>query len=401
MVIRSALALRLHGLRPLGRDRRRADHLAPRADRRAAQLGLSLLLAARRVAHRARAGRAGLRGRGPRLRELAVARDPADPPRASGAVRRVRQHSRPTSACWITWPATSGSRPVRIGNLAAEQLQLDVYGEVIDAVTHFLQEGGTLDRETEGVLRAWGEYVCRHWDRAGRRDLGAAHRASPPYPLASAVLGRARPAAAPAREGPHPLGTGGKVPGESRPASGRRSATRAWNPSLESYVAELDGNRMDATLLLLSWYGFEPAGSDRMRATYRRIREQLGAGEGSCIDTSGIRPRRRASPTRPVRARSASAASGGWSTWHWAAARWMRRGSCSSGSAAMPTMWALRRGDRSVDRGRAGQLPPGLHPRRPDQRGALDQPPVGGRDAAACGRCRTRQAASEKKEVRV
>ena len=58
-----------------------------------------------------------------------------------------------------------GSRPVRIGNLAAEQLQLDVYGEVIDAVTHFVRSGGTLDRETEGVLRAWGEYVCRHWDQ--------------------------------------------------------------------------------------------------------------------------------------------------------------------------------------------------------------------------------------------
>src|SRR6185312_8457322 len=37
------------------------------------------------------------------------------------------------------------SRPVRIGNLAADQRQLDVYGEVIDAVTHFLQAGGTLD----------------------------------------------------------------------------------------------------------------------------------------------------------------------------------------------------------------------------------------------------------------
>ena len=37
---------------------------------------------------------------------------------------------------------------------------------------------------------------------------------------------------------------------------------------------------MDATLLLLAWYGFEAAGSDRMRSTYRRIREQLGTGDG-------------------------------------------------------------------------------------------------------------------------
>ncbi|HZI77838.1 MAG TPA: glycoside hydrolase family 15 protein, partial [Gemmatimonadales bacterium] len=78
------------------------------------------------------------------------------------------------------------SRPVRIGNLAVEQRQLDVYGEVIDAVTHFIKAGGTLDRETEGVLRNWGEYICRHWasgpasllpapssgGRAGHRGLG-------------------------------------------------------------------------------------------------------------------------------------------------------------------------------------------------------------------------------------
>ena len=55
------------------------------------------------------------------------------------------------------------SRPVRIGNAARDQLQLDVYGEVIEAVTHFLRRGGSLDRETQKMLRHFGEYVCRHW----------------------------------------------------------------------------------------------------------------------------------------------------------------------------------------------------------------------------------------------
>ena len=56
--------------------------------------------------------------------------------------------------------------------------------------------------------------------------------------------------------------------------------TRAWNPELRSYTARLDGDRLDASLLLLSWYGFEKASSERMRQTYARIHEQLGAGRG-------------------------------------------------------------------------------------------------------------------------
>jgi len=55
---------------------------------------------------------------------------------------------------------------------------------------------------------------------------------------------------------------------------------RAWNSRIGSYVSQLDGEDLDATLLLLAWYGFEEAGSSRMRATYARLRERLGAGEG-------------------------------------------------------------------------------------------------------------------------
>src|SRR5262249_39789506 len=65
-----------------------------------------------------------------------------------------------------------------------------------------------------------------------------------------------------------------------REAIRRVIETHAWNPRLESYVATLDGDELDASLLLLSWYGFHPASSDRMRSTYARIRERLGAGDG-------------------------------------------------------------------------------------------------------------------------
>jgi GH15 family glucan-1,4-alpha-glucosidase len=172
-----------------------------------------------------------------------------------------------------------GSRPVRVGNLAADQRQLDLYGEVIDAVIHFVQAGGTLDRETEGVLRAWGEYVCRNWEQPDEGiwepRTGRAHHTHSRVLCWVALDGLLH-----LHEKDHLRGAPAAMFEKNRELIRREIETRAWNPSLESYVAELDGDRLDATLLLLAWYGFEPARSDRMRATYRRIRERLGAGDG-------------------------------------------------------------------------------------------------------------------------
>jgi GH15 family glucan-1,4-alpha-glucosidase len=172
-----------------------------------------------------------------------------------------------------------GSRPVRTGNLAVEQRQLDVYGEVIDAVTHFVREGGTLDRETEGVLRAWGEYVCRHWDEPDEGiwepRTGRAHHTHSRV-LCWVALDRLLHLHAQ----DHVRWAPAAKFEENREAIRRQLETRAWNPVLGSYVAELDGDRVDATLLLLTWYGFEAAGSERMRGTYQRIRERLGAADG-------------------------------------------------------------------------------------------------------------------------
>jgi GH15 family glucan-1,4-alpha-glucosidase len=80
----------------------------------------------------------------------------------------------------------------------------------------------------------------------------------------------------------------------------REIEARAWNPALDSYVAELDGDRLDATLLLLAWYGFEPAGSERMQATYRRIRDRLGSADGLLYRYQRNRePRKEGEPVSP------------------------------------------------------------------------------------------------------
>jgi GH15 family glucan-1,4-alpha-glucosidase len=172
-----------------------------------------------------------------------------------------------------------GSRPVRIGNAATGQVQLDVYGEVIDAVAQFVRRGGRLDGETERMLRAFGEYVCRHWQepdegiwepRSGKRHN--THSRVLCWVALDNLLAL------------HEQGHLKRAPVElfakNRALIRKEVEDRAWNTRLRCYTAQLDGEALDASTLLLSWYGFEPASSERMRQTYERIRERLGAGDG-------------------------------------------------------------------------------------------------------------------------
>jgi GH15 family glucan-1,4-alpha-glucosidase len=171
------------------------------------------------------------------------------------------------------------SRPVRIGNGARHQLQLDIYGEVIEGTAQFANVHGTLDRATQKVLIGLGKHVARHWDSPdegiweprGRRENHTHSRL-----MCWTALDRLLA-----------LGEKGILDGAPREEFLRERErirqqieTRAWNEKLQSYASTLDGDGVDATLLRIPWYGLEGAGSNRMKLTYRRICEQLGTGDG-------------------------------------------------------------------------------------------------------------------------
>ncbi|MFI6445768.1 glycoside hydrolase family 15 protein [Kitasatospora sp. NPDC050543] len=66
-----------------------------------------------------------------------------------------------TTADWL--PGYEDSRPVRFGNAAVAQLQLDVYGEVVDTLYLALLAGIPMERHVWGLLRALMDYLESHW----------------------------------------------------------------------------------------------------------------------------------------------------------------------------------------------------------------------------------------------
>ena len=171
------------------------------------------------------------------------------------------------------------SRPVRIGNAARDQLQLDVYGEVIDAAAQFAFHGGHLDREMQKVLIGLGNYVVENWDqpdegiwepRSGRQNHTHSRL------LCWTALDRLIRL--------HEKGLLDRAPAdkyrEQAELIRKQVKQRAWNSKLNSYVSTLDGDSLDASLLLLSWYGFEDAAGERMRNTHAALCSRLCTSNG-------------------------------------------------------------------------------------------------------------------------
>jgi pentatricopeptide repeat protein len=55
------------------------------------------------------------------------------------------------------------SRPVRVGNAAARQFQLDIYGEVADALVQYVRSGGRFDRDAQRMVRGIADVIVQRW----------------------------------------------------------------------------------------------------------------------------------------------------------------------------------------------------------------------------------------------
>ena len=201
-----------------------------------------------------------LRGRGVGVLRLAAAHHAADAPGAARPLRRLRRRPGARGDARPPGRGTCGSRPVRIRNAAAGQLQLDGYGEVIEAVAEMCRRGRSLDARDADDAAPARRLRLRQLARCPTRASGS--RASRPartptracmcWVALDRLLQLHRAgfiAAAPRRA----------VRTRARRRSARRSNAKASNPTLDSYTDVLGGDTVDASLLLLDRYGYANA----------------------------------------------------------------------------------------------------------------------------------------------
>jgi GH15 family glucan-1,4-alpha-glucosidase len=170
----------------------------------------------------------------------------------------------------------AGSRPVRVGNGAHDQLQLDVYGEVVGAAERFAARGGGFDRETVRLLDGLGRTVCRRWhepdDGIWETRSGRVHHTHSKVLCWVALDRLVR------LHERHGLAVDADRFAVERDAIRATVEARGFNERLGSYTRLLDGDDLDASLLLLPLLGFADAAQPRMRATLARIQAELGRG---------------------------------------------------------------------------------------------------------------------------
>jgi GH15 family glucan-1,4-alpha-glucosidase len=166
-----------------------------------------------------------------------------------------------------------GSRPVRIGNAASSQDQLDVYGEVLDALQRARFAGMPSDPSAWPLLRALVDHVEGHWHEP---DEGIWEVRSGPRQfthskvMAWVCIDRAiRAAERFGREGPVERWR------KLRTEIHNDVCLRGTDPVRGCFVRAYGSSELDASLLLLPIVGFLPPDDQRVVRTVEAVQEEL------------------------------------------------------------------------------------------------------------------------------
>jgi GH15 family glucan-1,4-alpha-glucosidase len=172
---------------------------------------------------------------------------------------------------WL--PGYEGAAPVRIGNAAVSQFQLDVYGEVMDALHLARQTGIPADEPSWDLQRALMDFLESHWrdpDEGIWEVRGPRRHFTHSKVMAWAAVDRAvRAVEFYGQEGPL------KRWRALRDAIHREVLERGYDPEVGAFVQYYGAKQTDASLLMIPLVGFLPASDRRMRGTVAVIEREL------------------------------------------------------------------------------------------------------------------------------
>ncbi len=166
-----------------------------------------------------------------------------------------------------------GSRPVRIGNAAYSQRQLDIFGEFLAAAYNYVKIGGYIGNEDWILLETFIDAACELWQEP---DSGIWEVRGGPFHFVHSkvmcwvALDRGIRLA-------ESLGRDGKVSYWRKVAEEIHSdvLNKGWNPKKESFTQHYDTEALDASALLLPLFDFLPISDKRIQSTINHVVEEL------------------------------------------------------------------------------------------------------------------------------
>ncbi len=229
----------------------------------------------------------------------AVAGDPADLQIMYGLAGERRLDERELD--WL--PGYEGSRPVRVGNEASEQLQLDVYGEVLDALFEARLHGARPSPPAWSIVRAMVTWLEDGWQL---EDSGIWEVRGPPRHFTHSKVMAWVAFDRGCRFIEHfgwegPLDRWRAVREQVR----AEVLERAYDAERRTFTQSYGSRELDASVLLMPFVGFLPADDERMVGTVEAIREELTVDglvrryDDSKTAHRGVRPGREA-PAREL-----------------------------------------------------------------------------------------------------
>jgi GH15 family glucan-1,4-alpha-glucosidase len=172
---------------------------------------------------------------------------------------------------WL--PGYENSRPVRIGNAAARQMQLDIYGEMLDSFFHAQLSMRRHNENDFRVLVLLLEHLEQIWkepDQGIWEMRGAPQHFTYSKMMAWVAFDRAVKLAE-QLEYDAPVERWKTV----RDAIHKEICTRAYSKKKKCFVQAYGSDQLDASLLLMPVVGFLPGSDARVKATVRAIEREL------------------------------------------------------------------------------------------------------------------------------